>query len=232
MARLLLFDIDGTLVDSNGQSKPLFASALTEVFGTIGPIDGYDFSGKTDPRIVFDLMTGAGLDAALVRERTPRVRDLYLDALDRHLDRDRMRLLPGVEPLLAELAARPDVVVALLTGNWERGARIKLGRFGLFERFRFGSFGDDQLDRDALPPVALARAGELLGRRVGPEEALIIGDSLLDIACARANGIRCLAVATGRTSAAALAAAGADRLARDLEDRAAFGDLLGEAIGR
>jgi phosphoglycolate phosphatase-like HAD superfamily hydrolase len=103
-----------------------------------------------------------------------------------------------------------------LTGNWERGARAKLACFDLNRFFAFGAYGCDAVERTALPPVALARAARAAGRRFAPEQTLIVGDSVHDVACARAHGIPCLAVATGRTPAAALAAAGPDWLVPDL----------------
>ena len=198
--KLILFDIDGTLIDCGGQARVAFGQALERVFGESGPIDAYDFSGKTDTRIVTDLMTLAGRPRAEVLQTLPTLRDEYLATLERNLDRARMRVLPGIEPLLAHLDARDDVVLALLTGNWERGARIKLSRHDLNRYFGFGSFGDDVFDRNDLPPIAIERALRATQRRFHPEETLIVGDSLLDVACARANGIPCLAVATGRTS--------------------------------
>ncbi len=217
-ATLLLFDVDGTLVDCGGQPLAPFAAALIEVFGTAGDIDAYNFAGCTDPQAVFELMTGAGFSAAEVRARLPAMRDLYLPRLESTLDRGRMRLLPGVEQVLQRLAPRPDVELALLTGNWEAGARTKLSRFDLNRFFPFGAFGGDGdgVHRSELPPIALARAAERRGRAVAAGDALIIGDSLQDVACARAHGIRVLAVATGRTPAAALAAAGADWVVPEL----------------
>ena len=108
------------------------------------------------------------------------------------------------------------MVLGLLTGNWERGAAIKLAPHGLGRYFVLGSYGDDRFDRDELPPVAWRRAEEATGRHFRPEETLIVGDSLLDVSCAHAHAIPCLAVATGRTPAAALAAAGADSVVADL----------------
>jgi phosphoglycolate phosphatase-like HAD superfamily hydrolase len=217
-ASLLLFDVDGTLVDCGGQPLAPFAAALIEVFGTAGDIHGYNFSGCTDPQAVFDLMTGAGLAAEEVRARLPRMRDLYLPRLESSLTRERMRLLPGVEQILQRLARRSDVELALLTGNWEAGARTKLARFDLNRFFAFGAFGGDGdgFHRSALPPIALARAAARRGSAVAAGDALIIGDSLQDVACARAHGIRVLAVATGKTPAAALAAAGADWVVPEL----------------
>jgi len=227
-ARLLLFDVDGTLVDCGGQPLAPFAAALVEVFGTAGDIDGYNFAGCTDPQAVFDLMTGAGFSVEEVRARLPRVRDHYLPHLERTLDRARMRLLPGVEETLRRLAALPDVEIALLTGNWEAGARTKLSRFDLNRYFPFGAFGGDGdgdgCQRSGLPPIALARATRRRGAPVAAAEALIIGDSLQDVVCARAHGIKVLAVATGKTPAAALAAAGADWVVPEL---GAAEELLG-----
>ncbi|MES1211361.1 MAG: HAD family hydrolase, partial [Acidobacteriota bacterium] len=140
----------------------------------------------------------------------------YPAELERVLERDGMQLLPGVLELLESLAARPDVTLALLTGNWEAGARIKLSRFGLNRFFPFGAFGSDATDRDDLPPVALGRAERHTGRPFRPEEALIIGDSIHDVGCARAHGIPVLAVATGRTSAKELRKAGAKQVVTDL----------------
>ena len=224
--RLLLFDIDGTLLTCGGQPRPLFAEALTEVFGTCGDVDRYDFSGKTDPRIVLDLMAGAGLDRATIDDGLPRVRDAYLDRLEARLDAKRVTVLPGVVALLERLSRRDDCLVGLLTGNWERGAGIKLGSVGLDRYFAFGSFGDSGIDRRDLPPVALARAGERLGRDFAAADAWIVGDSPLDVDCAKAHGIPCLAVATGWTSAAARAGEGATAGVGDLAETDAIVDRL------
>jgi phosphoglycolate phosphatase-like HAD superfamily hydrolase len=221
---LLLFDIDGTLVDCGPQPRHLFRDALIEAYGTAGSCDSYCFAGRTDSRIVLDLLTGAGVSEAEVWAGLPRLRELYLSALDRVLDRELMRLLPGVRELLERLAPRLEVTLALLTGNWERGARIKLSRFDLNRFFPFGAFGSDATDRDDLPPVAWERAEHATGRRFRPEETLIIGDSLHDVACARAHNIPALAVATGRTSEAELRAAGAEWVVPDLTSAGPWGD--------
>ncbi|HEX5133702.1 MAG TPA: HAD family hydrolase [Candidatus Krumholzibacteria bacterium] len=214
--KLVLFDIDGTLLDSGKQPRRAFSEALVEVYGEAGAIDTYSFSGRTDPRIMLDLLLGAGRSRAEVLARLPEARDAYLDRLDALLERERMRLLPGLPALLDALAARADIALGLLTGNFERGARIKLSRFGIEGYFPFGSYGDDQFDRDDLPPVALERAHAVTGRRFDPADALIVGDSLLDISCARAHGLKCLVVSTGWTSAEELAAAQPDWLVDDL----------------
>ena len=227
MRQLVLFDIDGTLVDCGPQVRPLFEAALVEVFGTAGAIDSYDFAGKTDPGIALELLTEAGVPAAAVTVGLPRLRASYLERLAGALDRTGMRLLPGVSDLLPRLARRDDVVLALLTGNWEPGARTKLSRFDLNDFFPFGAFGCDGTDRAELPPVAWERAFRATGQRFRPAETLIVGDSLNDVACAQAHGIPVLAVATGRTPAAALAAAGADWVVPDLPAAGEVVSLLG-----
>lgn len=198
------------------QVRPLFAEALTEVYGTAGDCLRHDFAGKTDPSIVLEVMTAAGVPEEEVRRLLPEIRRIFLEKLERTLDRRNMRLLPGVVELLERQAQRPDLALALLTGNWEPGARTKLSRFDLNRFFPFGAFGCDGFDRAELPPVALERAEAWVGRRFAPSEVLIIGDSLNDVACARAHHIPCLAVATGWTPAEALRTAGADWVAGDL----------------
>lgn len=214
--KLFLFDIDGTLVDCGGQARNAFADALQHVMGTTGGLSHYDFSGKLDPRIVTDLLTGMGLSREEALRRMPDVRAEYLHRLERDLHVEKMRLLPGISELLDALMARDDVSLGLLTGNWETGGRIKIGRYDLNRYFPFGSFGDDGFDRNELPPIAMGRAATLHGRNFAVQDTIIVGDSILDVACARAHGIRCLAVATGKTSMDDLAATGPAWLEEDL----------------
>jgi len=223
--KLILFDIDGTLVDCGGQARLAFADAFQHVMGTTGGLAQYDFSGKLDPRIVMDLLAGMGLSREDSLRRLPDVRAEYLKRIERDLRVEKMRLLPRVGELLDALAARDDVALGLLTGNWEAGGRIKIGRYDLNRYFPFGSFGDDAMDRNDLPPIALTRATTTYGREFSTRDTVIVGDSLLDIACAHAHGIRCLAVATGRTDRGALANASPEWLEADLSgavDHAAF----------
>lgn len=214
--RLILFDIDGTLLECGPQVRPILAEILTQVFGTAGRVETYDFAGRTDPGIVLDLLTEAGMPQEEILARLPEAKRRYAELLERSLDRERMRLLPGVLEVLEGLLRRDDVALGLLTGNWEPGARTKLSRFDLNRFFDFGAFGCDGVYRSDLPPVALDRAERRLGRRFRPEETLIVGDTLHDVACARAHGIPVLAVATGRTTAETLREGGADRVVADL----------------
>lgn len=219
MKRLILFDIDGTLLRCGPQVRPIFLGALTEVFGGYGEARGFSFAGKTDSRITLDLVRSLGMGEEEILARMPEVRRIYCERLERGLEREKMLLLPGVAALLDQLAARTDVVVGLLTGNWHEGAHIKLSRFDLGRYFPFGAFGDDAVDRRDLVPIALERAAAL-ARRFEPHETLIVGDSLLDVDCARAWGVPVLAVATGFTPAEKLAEAGADWVVEDLEQAA------------
>lgn len=214
--KLILFDIDGTLVDCGGQARIAFADALTHVMGTTGALTDYDFSGKLDPRIVVDLLMSMGMTRDEAMRRMPDVRSAYLERLERTLRVEKMNLLPGVGALLAALETRDDIALGLLTGNWEQGGRIKIGRFDLNRYFPFGSFGDDAFDRNDLPPIALERACAAHGCEFTADDTIIIGDSLMDVECARAHGIRCMAVATGKTDPAVLAAEKPEWLLDDL----------------
>ena len=217
--RLFLFDIDGTLVNAGGVGRVAVTNALNEVYGTTGPIDGYDFRGRTDPRIVLDLLGDAGWDEADVRARLATYFDVYLRELEALVGAGaRVRVLPGVVDVVRALSARDDAVVGLLTGNIEPGARVKLRPTGLWPLFRVGAFGSDDVDRRRLPAVARRRAREALGHDIPSERVTIIGDTPLDVDCARAAGASAVAVATGRYTGAELSACAPDVLFPDLSD--------------
>lgn len=216
--RLLLFDVDGTLVLGNRANRRWFGDALMEVFGAAGDIDGHSFSGKIDPQIVTELVSGAGVAASVIEAGIPRVREAYLRRLGENLTPDHLELLPHVVELLERIDARQEVAMGLLTGNWEAGARTKLDCYELNRFFPFGAFSDGQRVRGDLPPIALRRAAEVTGREFSAEETLIIGDSVLDIECAREHGMRCLAVATGYTAGLELEAAAPDWVIETLAD--------------
>ena len=136
--------------------------------------------------------------------------------LERHLGPEHLILLPHVLELLERLQIRGEATLGLLTGNWEQGARTKLACHELNRFFPFGAFSDGHRSRAELPPVALDRARETTGRRFSPSETVIIGDSVLDVECARQHSMRSLAVATGYTTAEDLAASDPDRVLEDL----------------
>lgn len=194
--KLVLFDIDGTLIRTGGAGMRAFERTFQTVFGATGATRGVSFAGRTDTAIVRECLTGLGLP--FTPETTGRFFETYVFWLQEFLHELRGSICPGVERFLAQLAelpARP--AVGLLTGNTRLGAEIKLRHFGLWERFACGAFGDDDEDRNRLAAVALDRGERLLGTDLDGNEILVVGDTPLDIACARAVGARALAVATG-----------------------------------
>lgn len=230
--RLVLFDVDGTLLSARGAGRRAIAAALEEVYGTRGAVDTYDFHGKTDPQILYDLLTEAGFPETAIREREGELFRRYVDHLTREVgDGPRVELYPGVDPLVRALAGRSGLLLGLLTGNIEAGARIKLAPTGLLPYFRVGAYGSDSADRTRLPAVAAARAARLVGRAFEGRDMLVIGDTPLDIACARAFGARVAAVATGRHGVEELAAHAPDLLFADLGETARVLEALLDGEG-
>lgn len=219
MRRLLLFDIDGTLV-RGGPAKKVFEEAMAAVFGTAGPIDGHDFSGKTDPQIARELLGAAGVGDDEINAGFPALWEAYLSGLRTHLPKYPMEVIPGVGEVLEHLEAMPDVALGLLTGNIVEGARLKLSSVGFTDYFRVGGFGSDSEVRDDLFAVAVERAAREWGVVFDPRSVVVIGDTPLDVTCGRGAGAKTVAVATGRFDAAALEGAGADQVLRDMTDLA------------
>lgn len=216
--RLILFDIDGTLLSAGGAPRRAFRRALTAYFGTEGAAATDDFSGKTDPQIVYDLMTAAGFGDNHIAERIAAVFESYVAGLAAELQRETgHRLLPGVAELVPRLAEDPRVVLGLVTGNIETGARLKLDHFGLWDRFRVGAFGSDDRERDRLPPIAIERARRLTGRSFERDGVVIVGDTPADVRCARAVGAIAVGVATGPLGRGVLAASDPDFLLDSLQ---------------
>jgi phosphoglycolate phosphatase len=212
---ICLFDIDGTLLSSGGAGKAALEAALTEDFAV--PIRAkVPYSGRTDRAIIRELFHVHGI------EETPanleRVFGGYLRRLPQFLHSHRGSVLPGISDLLKVLRSRQDVALGLLTGNVRAGAEAKLGHFGLFENFAFGGFGDLHFDRDDVAREALAEVRRHIGDHVQTEQVWVIGDTPLDVRCARAIGARVAAVATGVHTLDELAVTGADLLLANLAD--------------
>jgi phosphoglycolate phosphatase len=227
LRRLLLFDIDGTLV-LGGPAKDAFRVALMETFGTAGAIEVHSFAGKTDPQIARELLQGAGVTDADIDAGFPRLWARYLSYLEERLPANPVRVLPGVRPLLEALGERTDVGLALLTGNIAPGAELKLASAGLWRHFRTGSFGSDHEERDELPSIALRRAREAWGVSLSPRDAVVVGDTPRDVQCGRKIGMHTLGVATGHHTVSDLETAGAERVLADLSDTAGVLALLTE----
>ena len=221
--KLVLFDIDGTILWSDGAGRRAMTSALTNVFGTAGPTD-YRYDGKTDPQIVRDLMRFAGHSDAYIDARLPRLIECYLAGLMAELASGHCqpRLFSGVPELLDAIEAHAEIALGLLTGNTREGAALKLRAAGVDpERFRVGAFGSDHAHRPELPAIAVRRARETLGLDVPGSAVLVIGDTPADIECGRSIGARCIAVATGRYSVEELASHAPLAVFPDLTDTAA-----------
>lgn len=230
--RLILFDIDGTLLWTNGAGRRAIQRALLDEMGTAGPIEQYRFDGKTDPQIVRELMTLAGHPEADAEERIAAVCRRYVGLLAAELAQpaQQTRLFPGVRELFAALEpheAAGRALVGLLTGNLEGGATLKLRSAGLDPaRFAVGAYGSDSAHRPDLPAIAAERAARGTGKRFTGADVVIVGDTPDDVACGRPIGARTVAVATGHFSVTQLRAAGAAHVFEHLSDTGAVASAL------
>ena len=216
---LLLFDIDGTLLLSGGAGVRAMTRAFEEVFGVQDAFANSDVAGRTDTFLVAQALARAGFPDT--PEHHVRFRQAYVPILREEIvkpPRGRCGLMPGIQPLLEALHEREAFHLALLTGNFEPAAYVKLGHFGIDRFFQWGAFGEESSDRDELARVALRRAEQRAVPSPSREQAVVIGDTPHDVACARAIGARVIAVATGNYSEDALRDAGADVTLPDLSD--------------
>ncbi len=228
--KVVLFDIDGTLLWTDGAGRRAVHRALDEVFGPTDRIE-HEFDGKTDPQIVRELMKLGGIDSEMVEARLDFALRRYVELLQEELASidHSDKTYPGIAPLLDALEERDDVLIGLLTGNVHEGALAKLDAVGLArERFKVGAFGSDHADRPELPAIARARAEAMLGHQVAGDDVVVIGDTPADMSCGRGIGARAIGVATGRYSVATLQACNAGPVFADLSDtRAVMRTILG-----
>jgi phosphoglycolate phosphatase-like HAD superfamily hydrolase len=218
--KLVLFDIDGTIMITNGAGRRAVHRALLEVFGTIGAAD-HRFDGKTDPQIVRELMRLAGHGDEIIDARMERMLDRYVAYLHEELVTATQPPLvyPGVRELIDALDQREDALLGLLTGNLAAGARAKLESVGINpDRFRVGAFGSDHELRGELPAIAQRRAREELGLEIAGRDVVVIGDTPADVNCGRAIGARAIGVATGHYGVDVLASHGAAAVFADLSN--------------
>jgi len=211
-----LFDIDGTLLSSGGAGKHAMYAAIASEFGVAQLDDGIPFAGRTDRAIGRDLLLRHGLEDTPANWR--RFVRAYLDHLPRSLVGRPGRVLPGVGSLLERLRKRGDVAIGLLTGNLRDGAAGKLGHYGIDHYFAFGGFGDHHLDRNDVAREALTEVTRHLPAPVDLDRIWVIGDTPLDVRCARAIGVRILAVCTGLHVRSDLEVESPDILLEDLSD--------------
>jgi phosphoglycolate phosphatase len=233
--RLILWDVDGTLLSAGSAARTAFSAAVTAVVGRELGVHDISMSGKTDPQIALEILAALAMTEDEARRHLPGV----LATLERELEaavdviRRDGRVHPGVAELLPRLAATPGVIQSLLTGNLEANARMKVAAFGLdrWLDFEAGAYGSDDADRERLVPVALARAARRFGSPIEPSQVWVVGDTPRDLACARAGGARCLLVGTGRDGYEPLRGLDADAVLPDLSDVEAVLDLLTAGTG-
>ena len=210
---VLLFDIDGTLIHSGGSGLQALKIAFAETFDCTPPTK-IETAGRTDRGIARELFSLQSIENSF--HNWDRFRNAYLQHLAVQMPQSDGYVLPGVARLLAQLAERPHVATGLLTGNVAEGARIKLEHFGLNHHFAFGGFGEHHPERNAVAEEALQAAHQALDDDVQPDRVWVIGDTTLDIGCARHIGARAVAVATGFQAKSELIAAVPDLLLDDL----------------
>lgn len=224
--RILLFDIDGTLVNTQGAGRRALDRALLDRYGWEGASQAVSMAGMTDPQILAEIWSNQG-QARPSPEEQQAFFALYAQHLSQELETGpEGSVFPGVADLLEHLASEPDVALGLLTGNVVAGAQLKLQRFDLWRHFDFGAYGADAEERPALLPVALDRVSNLLQTRPDPTQAVIIGDTPRDIGVGLAHGARTIGVATGPFSVEELHQAGADHAFDDLSNISAVSEAL------
>jgi phosphoglycolate phosphatase len=214
--RLVLFDIDGTLIDSGGAGVRSLDLALKDLFSIENGFHGISMAGKTDTQIIKEGIMKHGISADGTIDAVIKA---YLNYLRREINNDRKHVKPGIYEVLEELKPLQDLGLGLLTGNIEEGARIKLEPFRLNEYFPAGAFGSDDEDRNNLLPIAVKRFEELFQQKIEADNCIIVGDTPRDVECAHIYGAMCIGVATGPYSYEDLIEAGADYVVHDLSDQ-------------
>jgi len=214
--KLLLFDIDGTLLLSGGAGLRGMNRAFEKMYGIADILNGITLSGRTDDKIIMDAYAKAG--RAFSYSELAKFKALYFQFIEQEMrvDGPRKRTMPGVATLLPELAARENVYMGLLTGNWEKSGRAKLDHFGLNKYFDFGAFSDDSSDRNELAPIAINRFTAQHALAPAADQIYIIGDTPADIHCAKPHGVVSVAVAAAGHSVEELKPHDPDYLFEDL----------------
>ncbi|HCD36028.1 HAD family hydrolase [Chlorobium phaeovibrioides] len=214
--KLVLFDIDGTLLSVGSINRRVLCDALREVYGTEGTACSCNFAGKMDSGIIYEALRPAGLDDEEIGRKFNQARQTYCDLFRQHASLSDITLMAGVHELLQQLSLHTDLLLGLLTGNFEESGRHKLTLPGLNHYFPFGAFADDGYHRNELPPVAVEKAYSLTGKTFTEKNIVIIGDTEHDITCARVLNARSIAVATGTYSMRELRKHQPDVLLEDL----------------
>jgi phosphoglycolate phosphatase-like HAD superfamily hydrolase len=213
--RVVLFDIDGTLVHTGGAGVKAFARTFESEFGHADGTELVKFSGRTDLSLVRELFSLRQIEPSPANFQ--RFFGAYVVWLEKLMSECEGGICPGVAEFYRALETREDPpLIGLLTGNIRRGAEIKLKRYRWWDKFAFGAFGDDHEERPRIADIARERGGQRLGRELRGAEILVVGDTPLDIQCARAIGAKVLAVATGSFTVSQLRGHGPDWVVEDL----------------
>lgn len=220
---LVLFDIDGTLIDSGGAGVRALNYCFKELFAITDAFNGISMAGKTDSQIMKEGLAKHGIS---MDGHIERIISAYLRHLNNEINNNNKNVKPGIYELLESLDAIAEVKLGLLTGNLEAGARIKLSPFDLNRYFPSGAFGSDNEDRNKLLPIAVKRYQRLYGIKIGFNQCIVIGDTPLDVYCAKPYGALTVGVATGPYPIDALRHAGADHVFEDLSDSSSILKLL------
>ncbi|NWF51499.1 MAG: HAD hydrolase-like protein [Nitrospirae bacterium] len=220
---LLLFDIDGTLIDSGEAGTRSLNLAFKELFSIENAFYEISMAGKTDIQIIKEGLRKYGIP---INKNTDSVIGTYLKHLKIEINNDSKHIKPGIYELLEILKLVNNIKLGLLTGNLEHGARIKLQPFRLNGYFPTGAFGSDDEDRDRLLPIAIKRFEKIYQKEIAVSKCIVIGDTPKDVNCAKINGALCVGVATGPYSISDLIEAGADIVFNDLTDHKKFFEFL------
>jgi len=218
--KLILWDIDGTLVCTGKAGEKALVRAIETVTGKAASLEGIDYRGRTDAFIAREIFRHHELPFS--ERALHEFMELYLTNLQAEMPLSDGKTHPGILDILEQVRHRPDLAQGLLTGNLRRGAEIKLDHYQVWRYFEFGAFADDSHIRNELGPFALRRAKDRHARDFAPEDVFIVGDTPHDIACAKAIGAKSIAVATGHFTLAELAKHEPTALLQDLGDPAAF----------
>ncbi len=204
LKKLVLFDIDGTLLSVNSINRRILMDALREVYGTEGSAGTHNFAGKMDSVIIYEVLQNTGLSDGSIAEKFDKAKETYIEMFRMQAKPSDIILMQGIRELLDKLSASSAVMLGLLTGNFEGSGRHKLLMPDINHYFSFGAFADDAASRNELPQVAVDKAYQLTGKKFSDQNIIIIGDTEHDIACARVLNAKSIAVATGTYSSAEL----------------------------
>jgi phosphoglycolate phosphatase len=200
LKKLVLFDIDGTLLTMSTINRCVLVDALREVYGTSGNADTHNFAGKMDNKIIYEVLQSAGLSDGDIALKFEKAKGTYIEMFRKHTKPSDVLLMEGIPQLLHELSGRSELMLGLLTGNFEASGRHKLRLPEINHYFPFGAFADDGPSRNDLPAVAVEKAYQLTGIKFFNHDIIIVGDTEHDIACARVLNAKSIAVATGTYS--------------------------------